>query len=383
MLFKIRGPTMKKLLLLLILCFGNRASCDEDYMLHRPLKMLHLTFHQGCSNEIAAMAECLGIDVTTWFIPSLPPGWLDGTSAGNSLFSICNDRAARIWNLHKEEFESYDVILTSDTAPLARIFLQNNCQKPLIIWICNRFDYYDKAGCDCSFPDNDFYRYMSEARHRKNVRVIAYSLFEHYYAHSKGVDTGDLIINPCAPIIKQNKQMTHCIPVEEKRNKFFIPNYLNEKQFMNFSAVCNDMGIPNHRSWYNGPDDLIDFKAILPLPCAYCNIGMFENLARGIPYFVPSASFLHRLMTSGGMYWHHDKSPLIHEHKFWLSEWYTPERNGIMIYYDSWADLVHKVQTIDLEAQRQKILTWADEHRDKMLTKWKEVFESFEDLDLN
>ena len=103
-------------------------------------KALHLTFHKGCESELATISEALSIELQTWFIPDLPVHFLDGVAHGNALYNIGHERAERIWNLHKEYFEQFDVIITSDTAPLARIFLQNGFKKPLIIWICNRFD---------------------------------------------------------------------------------------------------------------------------------------------------------------------------------------------------------------------------------------------------
>jgi len=59
-------------------------------------------------------------------------------------------------NLHKDYFDTFDVIVTSGTAPLHESFLQNGWTKPLIIWICNRFDYCDYASLDCNFPDQEY-----------------------------------------------------------------------------------------------------------------------------------------------------------------------------------------------------------------------------------
>ena len=63
-------------------------------------------------------------------------------SNGN-VFFVKKDFGKRSWVNSVVDFGKFDVIVTSDTAPLSRIFLQNNWKKPLIIWICNRFDYVD------------------------------------------------------------------------------------------------------------------------------------------------------------------------------------------------------------------------------------------------
>src|SRR6185437_1116376 len=128
------------------------------YAEQKALKILHLTFHKGCAKEVEAVAQIFGHEVTTWWIPDLTAGSFDGTSSGNALYNIGHDRAERIWNLHKETFQQFDAVITSDTAPLARVFLQNGFTKPLIIWICCRFDYSDQASLDCEFPDPEFYQ---------------------------------------------------------------------------------------------------------------------------------------------------------------------------------------------------------------------------------
>ena len=118
-----------RLLLFLILCSASLSAEKPS----SPPKILHITFHKGCKNEISAVAKALSLDLTTWFIPSFSGEFLDGYSSGNALYNIGHHRAESIWNLHKEFFDQFDLIITSDTAPLSRIFLQNGWTKPLII----------------------------------------------------------------------------------------------------------------------------------------------------------------------------------------------------------------------------------------------------------
>src|SRR5271154_4177159 len=121
----------------------------------KQLKVLHLSFHKGCSKDFEYIAQQLDLDLSSLFIQEQPSRWLDGKTVGSAIYSIGHDRAAAIWEKHKNYFDQFDVIITSDTAPLARIFLQNKWSKPLIIWICNRFDYCDQASRDCNFPDQE------------------------------------------------------------------------------------------------------------------------------------------------------------------------------------------------------------------------------------
>lgn len=339
------------------------------------LKILHLSFHKGCIHEIDAVAEELGLNVETWFIPSLPKKSFDGNSIGNQLYNIGHERAQNIWDLHQDYFETFDVILTSDTAALSRIFLQNNWQKPLVIWICNRFDYCDRASLDCNFPDDEYYRLFDEASKNENVTVIAYNGFEHFYAKSKGINTGDLIITPCCPKIPVSFDSK--IPQSvRKEETFFLPPYHNETLFMDFSRFCANLGIPNYCGRYQGPMDLKDFKGIIHLPYGWSNLAFFENIRLGLPYFIPSIDFM-RELAGRGNYFFQDSHFFFDKKMFYLSEWYAPKNRDCIVYFDSWDDLLQKIEKTDYPVLRKKILRYAQKNKETMLNRWKQVFDRF------
>lgn len=362
--------------------FGTAYACP----LHNPdgtlrkLKVLHLTFHKGCVKEFEGVASDLSLDLETWFIPDLPPKFFDGATSGNALYNIGHERAERIWETHKDYFQKFDAILTSDTAPLSRIFLQNGFSKPLIIWICNRFDYSDEASLDCDFPDAEYYQLFSRSLQMPNVTVAAYTAFEHYYAHSKGIDTGHLLITPCSSqlIPQWNGNYKSSIPdYIVKENTFFLPPYHNEKFYMDLSKHCSEMEIPNYCGRYNGAWDLQDFKGIIHLPYSWSNLAFFENTALGIPYFIPTRSFFRKLAQSGNFF-HPNLHNLIEQDLFDLSEWYCPEHQEIITYFDSWDDLRYKIETADFLNLREKIRNFSQSHRKNMLSKWRSIFDGIE-----
>ena len=251
------------------------------------------------SKEIEEVAQTLGFDVETWFIPNLPPMFFDGVTKGNALYNVGHDRAERIWKLHKATFEKFDLVITSDTAPLSRIFLQNDFKKPLIIWICNRFDYSDQASLDCHFPDPEFYQLFNGASKKKNVKVIAYNVFEHEYARRQGIDTGNLTITPCSPRMKVVPSASAIPSTINKGKTFFLTHYTNDSFF---KQTCQALEIPLYQGSYNGAADLIGFKAIIHFPYAWSNLAFFENISLGIPYLIPSISFLKTLLKNE-QYW--------------------------------------------------------------------------------
>jgi hypothetical protein len=349
------------------------ALSSHGFSEQRTLKILHLTFHRGCAIEIDAAAKVFGHEVTTWFIPELAPKTFDGTSSGNALYNIGHERAERIWNLHHETFEEFDLIITSDTAALSRIFLQNGFTKPLIIWICNRIDYKDQASLDCNFPDPEFYELFNEAHLKDNVTLIAYTPFEHVYAKKVGIETGNLLITPCAPGPVASFFFSSIPHSVIKKETFFLPPYANETIFMNLAEHCKNLGISAYSGRYNGPNDLREFKGIIHLPYAWSNLAFFENIALGVPYFIPSPSFLKTLLQQEG-YWHANPAWLIEEERFDLSEWYQPNRAEIITYFDSWDDLKDKIATVDYAALREKTKKYAQEYRCVMLDRWSQIF---------
>lgn len=344
------------------------------------LKVLHLTFHAGCIKDFDVVAQELGLDVTVWYplqsreshdrLDNQCPNW-------NGIYNIGHDRAKRIWDLNKEYFNTFDAILTSDTAPLARIFLQNEWKKPLVIWICNRFDYYDGASLDCDFPDQEYYDLFKKAATQKNVTIVGYVAYEHHYAKNKGVNTGSLVIKPCGSLETDYRGGKSAIPATVKKEETFVIPPREGCDYL--MAKCNELGIKAYTGNYSGPYDLKDFKGIIHFPYAWSNLALFENMHLGLVYFVPSAQLIRTWWNSAfrGSYPFHSFHDVNNLH---LSEWYCPEHKDSIVYFDSWADLKHKVETTDYVAMRKKIKAFGKQHKEEMLRRWKLVFSQAENI---
>ena len=186
---------------------------------------------------------------------------------------------------------------------------------------------------------------------------------------------GDLIIKPCFPFIEERSGTS--IPASVvKGETFSLPPRHNETIFMNLSGRLTRMGIKNYCGSYNGPGDIKDFKGVIHLPYAWSNIALFENLQLGLPYFVPTVRFLRELM-NGKNYWFQDRSFLLDQNLFHLTEWYCEEVKDVLIYFDSWEDLVKKIKTTDYAAARARTKAYGLKHKATMLERWKKVFDEF------
>jgi len=336
-------------------------------------KILHLSFHKGCINDIKQVAEALNLDVVSHFIleSESTRDAFDGIPSGNDIYNITHDRAARIWHCHHEYFEQFDAIIVSDTAPLARIFLQNGWKKPLIIWVCNRFDYAHGNRKDI-FPDANYYTLFAEGLKSPHVRVVPYTYYEVKHAQTKHIHIKHEVIKPMG-IMPSDCPCNSAIPTSvDKPQTLFLYPRLDDNQRKLIVEQCALHAIPLHSGVYNGPDDLIDFKGVIYFPYQWSNLALFENMQRGIVHFVPTFGFVKKLMAQRQAVRFVTLEPKLSS----FVEWYNPDYKDCIVYFDSWADLKRKIKTVDYSKMRQKIKAMGVHHRQIMLDRWRKVFSS-------
>jgi hypothetical protein len=317
----------------------------------------------GCHNEITYIIEKLGHQLS--FL-----SFNDGTKGK---YNIGYDRAERYWNKHCNYFNKFDLVITSDTAPISRIFLQNGWTKPLIIWINNRFDYADQATNDCNFPDDNYYELFKKATTQKNVRIIGYTPFENYYCkHIRNIDIGTDIIKPIGNIsdVYNSNNRTK---LENKNNIVLVGPYHNDNIMMNLAEKLKELNISVYSGRFYGPLDLAEFKCVVHIPYAWSNYSLFEGIQCGIQYLIPSKDFLFNLIKDKNFFW----SPPFRPEVLKLSEWYCEENKNIIIYFNSWEDLKIKLYTTNFEKRKLLLKEFGLEHKNKMIHLWEKCFNSF------
>jgi hypothetical protein len=327
------------------------------------MKVLHLGFHRGCQNDIEYVAKKLDFELT--FME-----YDDGMSIGNDKYNVTHEKALSSWNKYKDYYNSFDAIITSDTSPISRIFLQNHFQKKLIIWICNRFDYSHQP---TTFPDQEYYDLINDVKHRSNVSIIGYTPFENYYAnHVKHLSIGEQVIKPIGKIGTTYEHYTSTI-VDDKEHTYMIGPYHNDNRMMDLASKVTSMGIPVYHGRYNGPRDVSEFAGVIHIPYAWSNLALFEAIQMEIPYFIPSLSFIKEIIANGekkdSFFW----SPPFIMDVLHLSEWYCDDWKEVFIYFDSWDDLKKKVESFDREGHKKTLRRMGDEHEECMLQKWRDL----------
>lgn len=358
--------------------FGINAWPEQPEQ-KRPLKCLHLSFHKGCIVEIDHVAKALGVDVTPWFIFDRPLEHFEGQNAGLYVYNITAERAQRVWEKHKDYFEQFDAIITSDTTPLSRIFLQNNnWKKPLIIWVCNRFDFFfSPSHTPIDFPDDAYYELIKDAATRDNVFIIPYTNYEWYHALKKGVDIGLRTIKPIGVVedAARYKDPSWSVPAHvNKKNTVFVYPRLSKQELAFVTQNCNQHGIATYCGKYNGPADIADFKGMIHWGLQWSNLSLFENFHRGLVHFVPSKKMLQDIDRQGFPLMS-TLGSVLRDNASELCEWYTSAHKDLIVYFDSWADLKHKIDTLDFDALSTNIKAFAKQHTQTMLEAWQEVFD--------
>merc|ERR1719285_1309938 len=321
----------------------------------KKVKLLHITYHRGCEEEVGwVMSNFPNVELTQLF-------WLGLNDEGNEKYNIDHDKAIRYYDALNadHDLQSFDIVLTSDTGPLARIFLQNNWPNLLVIWICNRFDYCDGAGCGY---DEEFYQLYRDGYKKPNVEIYGYTPFENVWAQQHNVDVGSKIIVPSGKGWKPSPDWKSNIPSDVvKSETFFIPPYENDKRT---PKICERLGIKCFRGRYAGPNDLIGFKALLHIPYAWSNLAPFEMWQRGLVYVIPTIEFL---ATMENIFWTppYDIKCLI------ASAWYRPQHEKYTVKFSSWEELITIFNEYDFEAKSKEILADMGSHADEQVEKWK------------
>lgn len=363
---------MKKLLLTLL----------SPLILFATPKALHITFHGGCDKEIEYVCSQLGIDVTTWNIVKQKSNILEGKGPIKDCYNMTHERAKNIFKRHEREFHKYDIIITSDIAPLARIFLQHNWKKPLIIWVCNRFDINPIRTGYKKFPDQEYYDLFKGAKNLPNVEVIGYCNYEGFYAKKyRGVDTISQTIEPTG----KGESLVKFSPVPKRINKeqtFFVRNYRNERLTKIHKGLKN-LNIPFYKGPYAGSKDLQGFKGMIHIPLVMGNFHLWENMSNGLIHFIPSKKLYKRWYESNFIEFWDWISPSKQSTKinikeiFAYSDWYDDRLAPFFVFFDSIEELQELTKNTNFEEKRAAMHAFMEQHTAQNLEAWRDVFGKF------
>lgn len=344
-------------------------------------RALHLTFHKGTGAEMAYICKNLGIDLDTWYLLDQETGFLDSTCRPVKNYLIDHDRADRIFTKHRQTFESYDLIITSDIAPLSRIFLQNDWKKPLVIWVCNRFDF-NAFGRGSKFPDSEYLSLFQGAKDLDNVEVIGYTKYEAVHAKERrGITCIQKTIEPTG----YGRPQGDYRPVPQniiKESTFFVRKYKNEQK-VHLMEKLKDLGIESYMGPYAGSPDLKEFKGMIHIPLVMGNLHLWENLRQGIVHFIPTKRFYESLYSSKQIEFWDWTNPsnrngyLLIDEIFANCDWYDPRLAPLFVFFDSFEELQSLTQNTNYAEKKALIKDFHKKHTAKCLSAWTDVFQKY------
>lgn len=349
----------------------------KDFTLISFMKILHLSFHYGCISDLNYVFTKLEHHITHHFVKDQIP------------YHITESIARSIWQKNKDHYNSYDMIITSDTVALSYIFLLHLHElKPfLVILNCNRFNY----GMD---SERRFLQLLQEVqshgRYVERVMYLPYTDFEriwcgkhHIFLHERSVmpmGHYEHHINDANLILECFKPTQTEYRTKELSETIFLQNYHNHYAFMNLSKFLYDHQISVDFGSYSQLDELLAYKAIVVLPDQFSKYFTFESIQKELVVVMPSPKFLMELVKKPGYYFNVEgSSGKLTPEYINLCEWCKyPETR---IYFDSFDEMIRILQHLDkptLESKKEWCRFYRNVIHTEHLLQWKHICDRIE-----
>lgn len=327
------------------------------------MKILHLTFHRSPQYDLEYVCQKLNLELETLNFHDYAANIYKPNR-----YKVTEQRAEIWWQDKKDFYQSFDLIITSDTAGLSRIFLPHidELRPRLIVWICDRFDY--------AIEDDEQYPHLlNRLAQEKKLRLIPNTEIERIYCKQRGVAVTEPVIKPLGHRLPGREmpppQDAAFMEEGDYETGFYIPIYHNETKFINLHRHCLALGLRTFHGVHRGADSLKRFKAIIHIPYAWSTWAFFDALVLNVPYLIPTARFLREMQHRPGFWFQTDFDQDLLKH----AEWYCDEHRHFTTYFDNWDDLVSKAQTTDWPELRRKIAAFAQDHHDRTIASWETI----------
>lgn len=335
-------------------------------------EVLHISHHIGCFRDQEYIFNKLGFEVTNH-------KFYDG------VFQITEQIANDFWDAHKDQLNEFDYILTSDTAPLSRIFLENQDEfkSKLVIWICNRFDYRMES-------ESRFYELFKRAEENPNIKIVPYSYFEKVWCTTKGINLmNHEFIRPCGKFLESHeKNIPETAYFDEMYGEkselpnadVIVPIYHNDNKFFNIGEYLSQKGISVYNGGFRNLNQLKKYKAFVTMPDAFSKFLCFELIHNKIPAILPSKMFLYELSKRPNYFfnvWGSGGSDQLEESWIDWCEWYDPELMNCRFYYDSFDEIPDIIQSIDKESMNSSFEDGSKYIEANSLNLWKKFYGEF------
>ena len=323
------------------------------------VNVLHITNHVGTNKNMSNVFKNIGDKYNL-------------TTRGYKYPLYINNQMANvIWTENKNQWNNFNVIVVSDVVSIARPLLQNidDHHINIIIYITNRFDWGD-----FNHVDKEYCQLYSKLSTHPRVFFCSDNRYDQYYASIHGIkffydDCIRLVPEISVDILNENITLN---------NKLFVFNRGTSisiyKQILDQMSFQYDIYGENYER-YKDPQHISQYLAYLHLPYQVNIQSLYENLASGVIYIIPSKQFITNLINTCQWYYWEERyrSPDLLSKSIELAEWYQDELKDLFIYFDSWPDLNHKICMLTPQKKYEKqqiIANYIKENNKNNLNKW-------------
>jgi hypothetical protein len=336
-------------------------------------KVLHLSHHYGCLKDHQYICSNLGLE-----LESVYSHW--DTVLPKGCYGLASEQANEIWNKNEDYFKSFDYIITSDTAPLSRIILQNidNFSGKLIVWICNRFDYNIEW-------DSSYYELIKKYSNHEKVKLIPYTEFEKVWLNRFNIDTKYETIKPIGLVISEplSKEEQYSIGFDGDYEMslgggdVLVSRYHNDNIFQSSKSICESFGLVANHAKYRGSVELEMlsklYQCFLIFPDAYSKFTAFELMQLKMPVILPSENLLLKLYKKPNYFFSTGITPNTVKYCEWYNEYYEK----FAVYFEDLDGIPDAVQMVkDHKDEIYDIMnTISKIHTEKTLNQWREVYD--------
>lgn len=343
------------------------------------MKLLHISHHVGCMRDHAYVYNKLNIDYEFWRFPK-------------DVYNISKQLANEVWNKRKDYFNTFDYIVTSDTAPLSRIFMENihEVKPSIVVWICNRFDYNMEN-------DSAFYQLFSKIsnENQNKFKIVPYSDFEIIWCNIKGLTNLLPVVTPIGinlvelePNIDNLNEFKQFYIHDSNAKEFysdkndlidkvFIPIYSNDNHYFKLKNILDENNIKCFNGGYTHSSDLKNCKCMVTFPEQFSKFITFETIQNEIIVLLPSDKYLislHPTSNNNRNYWFNNPLGYLDKNTIQLCEWYRYK--NCRIYFDSIEDLINKIKSLTpeiIQEKRKWCKIYGKEIEATNIKAWKEI----------
>jgi hypothetical protein len=345
------------------------------------MKFFNLDCHISVIEDITNIFSDLGHTVDSWSISG--HNWVmnkkdsevkvvNQSTWGNLNPDMCDE----FYNTYKDELDKYDGFIC--TYPPSFSMLYEKFNKPIILQIPIRYEVPFHKDKEKWLNFNDF---LKKNIDKNKLFAVSNSLYDKKYF--------EFFVNRECELIPSICEYTKS-KYNQKKDDFLLYSRLN----VNIDNLINLKSLKEYK-W----SDLYEYKGVVIIPYNVSTMTIFEFYTANVPIFCPSEKFMTELYKNfnnlilSEISWNqidktskksiiecdisNDPNDFSNLNIFtkWLkfSDFYNQEWMPHIVYFDSFDDLVYKLNNIDLSVISRKMEMFNEERKIKIYNKWEKI----------